>query len=53
MEGVHFVAGPWFTVRESGDDWHTLDTIWISNGKTDDRARVELRLELEEVTDET
>jgi hypothetical protein len=35
-------------VRRSGDDWHTLDTIWISNGKTNDRARVEIRVEFEE-----
>ena len=46
------MAGPWFTVRESGDDWQTLDTIWISNGNTNDRARVEIRLELEEAADD-
>jgi hypothetical protein len=42
------VGGPWFTVQESGSDWQTLDEIWISNGNTNDRARIELRLEFEE-----
>lgn len=46
------MAGPWFTVRKTGGDWHTLDTIWISNGSTNDRARVEIRLELEETDDD-
>ena len=48
MEGIHFVAGPWFMVRKSGDDWQTLDTIWISNGEKNDLARVEIRVEFEE-----
>jgi hypothetical protein len=30
-----------------------LDKIWISDGKTNDRARVELRVEFEETDDET
>ncbi len=46
------MAGPWFTVRQSADDWHTLDTIWISNGKRNHHAKVQIRLELEEVQDE-
>lgn len=47
------MAGPWFTVKRSGDDWQLLDKIWISDGKTNDRARVELRVEFEETDDET
>ena len=41
------MAGPWFTVVKSGDDWQQLDTIWISDGKNDCRGRIEVRLELE------
>lgn len=47
------MAGPWFTVQRSGDDWQVLDKIWISNGTKNDRARVEQRVELEEIDDET
>ena len=43
------MAGPWFTVQQSGADWEHLDTIWISNGQHNDKAQVELRVELEEV----
>ncbi len=46
------MAGPWFTVRESGSDWHTLDHIWLSDGKTNDRARVDIRIELEELEEQ-
>jgi hypothetical protein len=46
VEGVHFVAGPWFTVQKDGDDWERLDTVWLSNGARDDQARVEIRLRL-------
>ena len=35
-------------VQESGDDWKTLDDIWISNGKTNNRARLQVRLQFEE-----
>ena len=52
MEGVHFVAGPWFTVQQTGSDWETLDRIWLSNGDRDDPAQVQVRLRLEE-PDET
>ena len=52
MEGVHFVAGPWFTVQRSGDDWQVLDRIWISNGSNNSIGRVELRVELEEIGDD-
>jgi hypothetical protein len=47
------VAGPWFTVQRSAGDWQQLDKIWISNGTSNDRARVELRVEFEETNDET
>ena len=40
-------------VQESGDDWRTLDNIWISNGDSNDHARVEIRLEFEEVSHES
>ena len=42
------MAGPWFMVEKSGNDWHRLDTIWISNGRSNDTAHVEIRVELEE-----
>lgn len=44
MEGRYSVAGPWFTVHKIGDDWKTLDEIWISNGERNDRARVQARV---------
>ncbi|MFQ5733292.1 MAG: hypothetical protein ACE5KM_15225 [Planctomycetaceae bacterium] len=42
------MAGPWFTVQKSGSGWQLLDTIWISNRGKNARARVELRVELED-----
>ena len=51
MEGVHFVAGPWFTVQRSGDDWQELGQIWISNGHEDCKGRIEIRIELAEAED--
>ena len=35
-------------VSENGDDWHHLDTIWLSNGATSTPVRVEIRVELQE-----
>ncbi|MCH8253151.1 MAG: hypothetical protein IID36_11925 [Planctomycetes bacterium] len=49
MEAPHFAAGPWFTVIRSGDDWQTLDTIWLSDGRTNEKAEVQIRLELGEI----
>ena len=46
------MAGPWFTVQSSSDDWQVLDTIWISNGTETTKARVELRVEMEEIDDD-
>ena len=37
------MAGPWFTVQEDKSKWQKLETIWISNGKTNELADVELR----------
>jgi hypothetical protein len=45
------VAGPWFTVQKSGDDWQELGHVWISNGQQDCMGRIEIRLELEEISD--
>ena len=52
MEGRHFAAGPWFAVLEAGADWTTLDTIRISNGTQSSMARVEIRVDWEDVSDE-
>jgi hypothetical protein len=41
------VAGPWFAVHKNGADWQRLEQVWISNGKTDCRGKIEIRVELE------
>jgi hypothetical protein len=41
------VGGPWFTVRQSGADWHTLDTVWLSNGAKAGLSRVQIRMTLD------
>ena len=38
------MGGPWFAVRKSGDDWVTLDEMWLTNGETSVRAKVEYRV---------
>ena len=30
-------------VQRSGDDWQTVDEIWISDGADSDRAKVQMR----------
>ncbi len=40
------MAGPWFTVHRSGDDWQTLEKIWLSNGSRTNHALVQSRLTL-------
>ena len=30
-------------VGRSGDDWQTVDEIWISDGTSNDRAKVRMR----------
>lgn len=42
------MAGPWFTVQKSGSGWKQVDTIWISNVGKNAKARVEIKVELEE-----
>jgi hypothetical protein len=52
MEGVHFVAGPWFTVQPSNADvWHPFGELWLSNGSFDGKARIEIKLWLDEPED--
>ncbi len=41
------MAGPWFKVVRSGDDWQQLGQVWISNGETDCKGRIEIRIELD------
>lgn len=53
MEGQHFAAGPWFTVQESGQDWEELDRIYVSDGEHHRQVSVQMRLELEEVKNES
>jgi len=48
VDGAHFVAGPWFTVMKSGDDWKFLEDIRLTDGEHQVRARVEYRVELDE-----
>jgi hypothetical protein len=45
------VGGPWFTVQESSSNWQVLDSLWLSNGQVDVKARVEVRVSLEGFTD--
>ncbi len=40
------MAGPWFTVLESGREWHEISKIWISNGQVDCKGRIEVRIRL-------
>ena len=46
------MAGPWFTIHKSGDDWQPLGKVWISNGEEDCKGRIEIRVELEEAKDD-
>lgn len=45
------MAGPWFAVHRSGDDWQRLDQVWVSNGKEDCRGQIEVRITLDEQED--
>lgn len=38
------MAGPWFTVQPSSDDWRRFGELWISNGARDLKGRVEVQL---------
>ena len=43
------MGGPWFTVAESGEQWNVIDNLWISNGDEHERARLMIRVQLDEV----
>ena len=40
------MAGPWFTVQESSEDWKEISKIWISNGETDCKGKIDVRVRL-------
>lgn len=40
------MAGPWFTVLRRGEKWQKLGQVWISNGTSDGRGQIEIRIEL-------
>jgi len=40
------VAGPWFTVQRTGDQWQKLGQVWISNGTDDAKGVLEIRVQL-------
>jgi hypothetical protein len=48
VEGLHFGAGPWFTVLEIGAGWQRIGKAWLSDGSQDDMAVVEAKLTLTE-----
>jgi hypothetical protein len=52
VEGLHFGAGPWFTVLESGAQWQKIGKAWLSDGAKDDMAVVEAKLRLADPDDE-
>ncbi len=41
---MHFAAGPWFEVYESGADWRALGAVWLSDGEHNEPGVLELRL---------
>ena len=42
------VAGPWFTVRQSGSDWEDFGQVWLSDGGNEDGvAMLQLKLTLQ------
>ena len=46
------MAGPWFAVHRSGDDWQRLGQVWVSNGAEDCRGQIEVRITLDETEEE-
>jgi len=42
------VAGPWFTVTETTEDWIALGEVQLSNGRGGERATLQYRVRLEE-----
>lgn len=45
------MGGPWFTVQTTQSSWQTVDTLWVSNGREDEKARLELRVSLKPFPD--
>ena len=41
---MHFAAGPWFSVVESGAGWQPYGEVWLSDGGSSDRALLEYRV---------
>lgn len=41
------MAGPWFTVHQSGEDWQRLGRVWISDGASDCKGWIEIKIALE------
>ncbi|MCZ6689291.1 MAG: hypothetical protein O7H41_06780 [Planctomycetota bacterium] len=46
------MAGPWFAVLKAGDSWKPLGETWISNGVSNERAQVEIRVSWKETQDD-
>ena len=46
------MAGPWFAVLEEGKGWRELDRFWLSNGQSQELARIEIRISWEEFSDD-
>ncbi len=47
------MAGPWFTVVKRDADWHTMGTLWVSDGNQDGPGQIEIKLQLVENNDAT
>ena len=47
------MGGPWFTVSKLGSGWRTVGTLLISDGVRHIPARVDIRIQLEEPSDES
>lgn len=41
---MHFAAGPWFEVYESGDGWRPFGEVWLSDGEQNKPGVLELRV---------
>ena len=47
------MAGPWFTVHRSQGDWKTLGQVWISNGESDSKGEIQMKVSFEKEEDFT
>jgi hypothetical protein len=46
---VHFVAGPWFAVFETGvDGWRDYGRVWLSDGQESGPGTLQVRIKLED-----